>query len=186
MPSLAAQLPSQPPRTFWQRRVVEPVVRQMTQGISPEKIALTLAVGSACGVFPVPGTTTLLCLFVGIGLRLNQAIIQVVNGVLTPIHVALFFLFVNAGDLLTGTPHVKVGFHALETMIWDDPRHFLRLFDGVIFHALLGWAVLAPIWIVLTYNIALPTLREIKRQRAVAASGQMRAELPEPPDHPVP
>jgi uncharacterized protein (DUF2062 family) len=181
MPTPAADPPPQTPHTFWQRRVVEPVVRQMTQGISPEKIALTLAVGSACGVFPVPGTTTLLCLFVGIALRLNQPIIQVVNGLLTPIHVALFFIFIRVGDLLTGTPHVKVGFHALETMIWEEPRHFLRLFDGVLLHALLGWVVLAPIWMLLAYSIGLPTLREIMRQRA-----QAEREGAEPPDHPVP
>jgi uncharacterized protein (DUF2062 family) len=163
--------------------VVDPVVRQMTQGITPEKIAVTLAVGSACGVFPIPGTTTLLCLVVGIGLKLNQPIIQVVNGLLTPIHVALFFVFIRVGDLLTGAPHVRIGFHALETMLWEDPRHFLRLFDGVLLHALLGWVVLTPIWIVLTYSIGLPTLREIMRQRTQAALDRENAE---PPEHPVP
>jgi uncharacterized protein (DUF2062 family) len=120
---------------------------------------------------------------VGIALKLNQPIIQVVNGLLTPIHVALFFLFIRLGDLLAGTPHVKVGFHTLETMIWEDPRHFLRLFDGVLIHALLGWVVLAPIWIVLTYSIGLPTLREIKRQRDQA---QAEKEVADPPEHPVP
>jgi uncharacterized protein (DUF2062 family) len=183
MPLTDFQPVPQAPRTFWQRRVVDPVVKQMTQGISPEKIALTLAVGSACGVFPVPGTTTILCLLAGILLRLNQPIIQLVNGVLTPIHVALFFLFIRVGDMLTGTPHTKVSFHALETMLWDDPWHFVRLFDGVLLHALLGWVVLAPIWIVLTYSIGLPTLREIMRQRAETEAGKMPAE---PPEHPVP
>ena len=183
MPSLPIEPHPEAPRTFWQRRVVEPVVRQMTQGISPEKIALTLAVGSACGVFPIPGTTTLLCLFVGIFLKLNQPIIQVVNGLLTPIHVALFFIFIRVGDLLTGTQHVKAGFHALETMLWEDPRHFVHLFNGVLLHALLGWAVTAPLWIVIAYSIGLPTLREIKRQRELAASDR---EGGQPPEHPVP
>jgi uncharacterized protein (DUF2062 family) len=163
--------------------VIDPVVKQMTQGITPEKIAVTLAVGSACGVFPIPGTTTLICLFIGIALKLNQPIIQLINGVLTPIHVALFFLFIRLGDLLTGTPHIRVSFHALETMLWDDPRHFLRLFDGVLLHALIGWIVLAPLWIVLAYSVALPTLREIMRQRGQAAA---EAAAGHPPQHPVP
>jgi uncharacterized protein (DUF2062 family) len=163
--------------------VVDPVVKQMTQGITPEKIALTLAVGSACGVFPIPGTTTLICLFIGIALKLNQPIIQLINGILTPIHVALFFLFIRLGDLMTRTPHIRVSFHALETMLWDDPRHFLRLFDGVLLHALLGWIVLAPIWIVLAYSVALPTLREIMRQRVQAGA---EAAAGQPPEHPVP
>jgi uncharacterized protein (DUF2062 family) len=183
MPKTLLESASPAPRTFWQRRVVDPVVKQMTQGITPEKIALTLAVGSACGVFPVPGTTTLLCLLTGIALRLNQPIIQLVNGILTPIHVALFFLFIRVGDFLTGTPHVKVSFHALETMLWDDPWHFVRLFDGVLLHALLGWVVLTPIWLALTYSVALPTLREIMRQHDLSKLEEAAAE---PPEHPVP
>ena len=31
-------------RTLWQRRVRDPIVAQLTQGITPEKIALTIAV----------------------------------------------------------------------------------------------------------------------------------------------
>jgi hypothetical protein len=42
-------------------RVVQPVIDLLTQGISPEKIALSLAFGIVLGVFPVLGSTTLLC-----------------------------------------------------------------------------------------------------------------------------
>ena len=39
--------PVEPRRTFWQTRVRDPIVAQLTQGITPEKIALTIAIGSA-------------------------------------------------------------------------------------------------------------------------------------------
>jgi uncharacterized protein (DUF2062 family) len=54
-----------PQRTFWQRRVRDPIVLQLTQGITPEKIALTVAIGSAIGLFPIIGTTSLLCFLIG-------------------------------------------------------------------------------------------------------------------------
>ena len=43
------------------RRLVRPVVEQLTQGLSPESIALTFAIGLAVAVIPVVGTTTVLC-----------------------------------------------------------------------------------------------------------------------------
>jgi len=44
-----------PARTSWQRHVIDPIAVQLTQGITPEKIALTLAVGSAFALFPILG-----------------------------------------------------------------------------------------------------------------------------------
>ncbi|MGC4071325.1 MAG: DUF2062 domain-containing protein [Nibricoccus sp.] len=69
-PAAAAQSAK---RNFWQRRVRDPLVAQLTQGITPEKIALTLAVGTACALFPIIGMTTLLCALAAIALRLNPA-----------------------------------------------------------------------------------------------------------------
>ena len=48
-------------RSFWRRRVVEPIAGQLKQGITPEKIALTIALGMALGIFPILGSTMLLC-----------------------------------------------------------------------------------------------------------------------------
>ena len=70
-------------RRFWQRWLVDPVTRQLTQGVTPEKVSLTIAVGSALALFPILGTTTWLCVLAGIALGLNQAIIQGVNALCT-------------------------------------------------------------------------------------------------------
>src|SRR5262245_45120940 len=64
---------------FWRRRVIGLIVAQLTQGVSPEKIALTIALGSTIAIFPIMGSTTLLCLIVGVWCKLNQPIIQLVN-----------------------------------------------------------------------------------------------------------
>ena len=46
-------------RDFVRTRVVQPIVVQLKNGITPRKLALSLAVGLSCGIFPVPGLTTL-------------------------------------------------------------------------------------------------------------------------------
>ncbi|MFP5305375.1 MAG: DUF2062 domain-containing protein, partial [Gammaproteobacteria bacterium] len=72
---------------FWQRRVVAPIVAQLRQGITPEKIALTLALGAVLGIFPILGSTTLLCAVAGVWLRLNQPVIQIVNYFMYPLQI---------------------------------------------------------------------------------------------------
>ena len=79
--------------------MIDPIAAQLTQGITPEKIALTLAVGSALALFPILGTTTLLCLLAGILLRLNQPIIQMVNALCTPLHLPVIYCHGQAGRL---------------------------------------------------------------------------------------
>jgi uncharacterized protein (DUF2062 family) len=173
----------QPKVSFWQRRVVEPVVKQLIQGITPEKIALTLAVGSACALFPLLGTTTLLCLVVGIVLRLNQPIIQIVNGICTPLHFPVILGLIRFGNYLFGQPHIRINIRYMNQLFWDDPVVFTERFGVIAMHAAVAWLVIAPVWAVLIYAIARPVLRELAAMR-VAAAVKMTDD--EPPVHPVP
>jgi uncharacterized protein (DUF2062 family) len=46
---------------FFSRRLVRPLLNLLRQGVTPEKIALSVALGVMLGVFPVLGATTALC-----------------------------------------------------------------------------------------------------------------------------
>jgi uncharacterized protein (DUF2062 family) len=61
-----------PRRGSWRRRVLDPLVDLLAQGLTPERLALSLAVGLVLGLFPVVGLTTLLCLAAGFAFRLNH------------------------------------------------------------------------------------------------------------------
>jgi len=69
----------------------------LRQGISPRRLALTLALGFAIGCIPVIGIPTALCLVVALGLRLNLPAIQAANYAAMPLQVALIFPFVRLG-----------------------------------------------------------------------------------------
>ena len=170
---------SEPPETPWQRHVIDPIAAQLTQGITPEKIALTLAVGSALALFPIFGTTTLLCLLAGILLRLNQPIIQLVNALCTPVHLPVIFIMFKLGYWMFGVPYTHLGIRMMNHMLWDDPREFFERFGTDALHAIAAWTLIAPFWISLVYLFALPVLREALRRRIVPIAYQ-------PPDHPVP
>jgi uncharacterized protein (DUF2062 family) len=161
------------PRTPWQRHVIDPIATQLTQGITPEKIALTLSVGSALALFPIFGTTTLLCLLAGIVLKLNQPIIQLVNMLCATIHFPLIVCFFRMGHWMFGVPydHIGVGMmhHMLDTF-WEDPARFVERFGVDALHAIAAWAVLAPFWMLATYFFSLPVLKEALRRRIVVVA----------------
>lgn len=176
-------------RTFWQRRVVDPVVAQLTQGITPEKIALTIAVGSALALYPMLGVTTLFCFIAGVLLRLNQPIIQVINYLCFPIHLTTIYYCWHWGDRLFGTPHARM--RVRETaeqmwhLLWHDPSLLLQRFGMTLYHATVVWALIAPLWVVVIYYSSRTTLREIARIRAEAAKAAA-SKVADPTNHPVP
>ena len=66
------------------RRIVIPILDLLRQGIIPEKIALSIALGITLGVTPVLGSTTILCLLAAVLFRLNLPAIQLVSWVSVP------------------------------------------------------------------------------------------------------
>ena len=72
----------------------------LRQGVSPRRLALTLALGFAIGCLPVVGITTLLCAGLALALRLNLPAITAANYVVMPLQVALIVPFVRMGGWL--------------------------------------------------------------------------------------
>lgn len=162
----SANSPTPSPRNFWQRRLRDPIVAQLTQGITPEKIALTFAVGSAFALFPILGTTTLLCFLVAWGLRLNQPIVQVINQLLWPVHIPAIFGCIRLGEIIFGAPHVRINIRYLQKMseiIWSDPAHFFHAFGLTVMYGVVAWAIITPFYIAIVYYVTLPVMREITK-----------------------
>jgi len=181
VPIPISALSAQPPPSFWQRRVIDPILRQLTQGISVQEIALTLAVGSACALFPILGTTTLLCLAVGIVLRLNQPLIQLVNGLCTLPHLLVIYGLIRLSDFIFGIPsaqlsvseflmraHTHPAVWILFRTFWDQHGIYLHRMAAAAIRAVLVWLVLAPFWIAAVYWISRRALHRLNVLRGGA------------------
>ncbi len=159
--------------------MIDPIVAQLTQCITPEKIALTLAVGSACALFPILGTTTLLCLVVGIALRLNQPLIQLVNALCSVPHLLGVYGLIRFGDLIFGIhqpqftigefvthrPHSFPNLWAIILTVWREHGLYFHRFGATALHALVAWAIIAPVWIYVVYRLVHPSLRRAAVRR---------------------
>ena len=149
------------------QRLLAPIVAQLKQGITPERIALTLALAAVLGIFPILGATTALCGVAAIALRLNQPLIQVANYLLTPLHLALLLPFYRAGETLFGQPHVPI-FSVTELLerFRDGPLQFAVDYGMVGVYGIVVWCLLAPLLAGLLYLSLRPLLRQLARRLA--------------------
>lgn len=156
----AAPTATAPSPGFWQRRIIQPVRQQLTQGVTPDRVAATLAVGTVCSLLPFLGFTTLLNLGVGIALRMNQPILHTLNTVLGPLQLVLILVYVRGGEWIWG--HSGDAF-TLGEMIRQFGElsllQFLQQFGWAGVHAFTAWIVTAPLIAAVIYFSFRPLLR---------------------------
>jgi uncharacterized protein (DUF2062 family) len=158
MPELATvNLPTAPSR--WRRWFINPVLAQLRQGITPEKVSLTIALGVTLGVFPIMGTTTFLCAAAGLAFRLNQPILQAINYAIYPLQIALILVFVRIGELLYRAPRLPFSFSELMAKFRASPGDFFSDFASTFLHGITAWLLLAPLLAGLLYFALRPILR---------------------------
>lgn len=151
--------------SFWQRRVIQPIVAQLKQGASPEKIALSIALGMVIGVFPILGATTLMCSVTAWKLRLNQPLIQLINYLMSPVQLLLLLPFYRAGESLFQQPHVPIfSLDQLMQRFSTSPAQFLADYSMVGAYGIVVWCLLAPLAISLVYLSLRPALRHLAQQ----------------------
>jgi uncharacterized protein (DUF2062 family) len=143
------------------RRVADPVVAQLRQGITPEKLALSLALGVVLSAVPILGITALFCVAAAAALRLNQPAILAANYAATPVQVALYIPFFRAGAWLFGAPPVSFSLEQvraeLQAGIWPT---VVRYWDANL-RALGAWALVAPIAIFVLFAALRAVLRRL-------------------------
>ncbi len=163
-PTATASVPAPRPG-FWRRRVVDPIRAQLTQGVSPDQLALTLGVGTACSLLPFLGLTTLLNLGVGLALRMNQPILQTLNQLLGPVQLVLILVHVRIGEWLwrAAGDRFTIG-EMLRVFRESSLAEFFARFGWAGVHALSAWLLLAPVLATVVYFSLRPALR-----RAAAA-----------------
>jgi uncharacterized protein (DUF2062 family) len=156
---------------FWQRRVIRPIVVQLTQGVTPDHVALTLAVGTACSLFPFFGFTALLNLGVGVMLRMNQPLLQTLNQLLGPLQIILILVHVRIGEAIWRAQDDRFTFgemmRVFREMSFSD---FLQRFGWAGVHAFTAWILISPLLIAGLYFSLRPALRRLA-QRSAASPG---------------
>ena len=139
-------------KKFSWKYIVGLLSQALKQGITPRKLALTCALGAVISLFPVFGTTTMLCFAVAIGLRLNIAVIQLVNYLLAPLQIIMILPFIKAGTYVFGLKPFPYSADQLIDLFKNDFWILLKE-TGVALMAGVGmWTVFAiPLFFIVFY-----------------------------------
>jgi uncharacterized protein (DUF2062 family) len=144
---------------LWYRRLVRPLLDLLHQGVSPEKIALSLALGVTLGVFPLLGSTTALCALAAFALQLNLPAIQIVNYFVYPLQIALLIPFFRLGEKLFRAPHLPISVPQIYAMIHVNMGNAIRSLWTTTWHAIAVWCLVAPVCAAALYAVLKPALR---------------------------
>ncbi|HPC45074.1 MAG TPA: DUF2062 domain-containing protein [Candidatus Latescibacteria bacterium] len=148
--------------SFVRRRVISPIMDLLKQGVTPEKIALSMAAGGALGVFPVLGSTTILCTLAAFLFRLNMPAIQIVNYVMFPLQLLLLIPFIRFGEWIFHADPIPFSASEMAAMFRSDFQGSMGLLWVTGLQAIVAWCAFMPPAAVLVYLVLAPGLRRIQ------------------------
>lgn len=142
-------------KQLWQR-IALPFVKRlqsiMSSGMTPQKLALTLCLGSALGTMPLVWGTSLVCLLLAHLFRLNQIALQSVNYLLYPLQLALLVPFFKLGAwLFPWGPQVTP--HMLAALLRSPGLSSCTLLGWITLKSLAAWLVTVLPAALLAYGI---------------------------------
>lgn len=143
------------------RKVILPALELLRQGMTPEKIALTAAVGIALGIFPVIGATTILCTIAAIVLRLNLPAIQLVNYLAYPLQLALLVPFMMLGARFFGPGELTVPASQILALVRSDTWRAVLVLRDITLRAVLAWLCTSPFAALLVYLGLKPLIKRL-------------------------
>jgi uncharacterized protein (DUF2062 family) len=124
--------------------MLRPLLRQMRGGVTPRRLAWSLALGIVIGINPSVGITTVLVIMLAWVFGLNQIASQIGVHAASPLHLLLFLPFIQLGVHLFHTGRLPMSRRQIEHL----SHHPLRLFREIWrweWHALIVWGVVAAI-----------------------------------------
>lgn len=140
------------------------VAQWLRQGMSPRRLALTLALGFAIGCIPVIGVPTVLCAALALLLGLNQPAIQAANYAAMPLQLILIVPFMRLGRWLvpTGPASAHQAEWLQHTIVAGPAVHMGWLASQALF----GWMLVAIPAVMLLW---LPLTLMLRRIPAIAS-----------------
>lgn len=151
------------------KRVWEPILAQLKQGLSPRSLAWSVALALAIAVFPFIGATTTLCFLAALAFRLNQPTMQLINYLSYPLQLLLLIPFVRLGEKLFRAPRLPLSLPQILAALRADLWGSLRFFWTSVWHACVAWSLVAlPLACLLALALT-PLFRRLVRRPAEAA-----------------
>jgi uncharacterized protein (DUF2062 family) len=155
-------------RDWLRRRILEPLLTLLRQGVSPERLALCVAIGVVVGNIPILGVSTLLCTAIALVFRLNLPAIQLVQAAMAPTQILLIIPFVRLGEWILRAPPQPLSIPAGLALISQGVGHAVVVLWDAIVHAGFAWILVAPFAVLMLYKLLTPVFERASMQMRVA------------------
>jgi hypothetical protein len=133
-------------------KLKETVFGALRQGWSADAICWSAAWGWTVGVFPIYGVTTVALGALGHLWKLNHSILQAFNYLVSPLKVALILPYVRLGEWMFRTEQPFVLSLSEFTLRFKAaPSATLQEFGMTFVHAICGWVVTVPLWMLVVF-----------------------------------
>jgi uncharacterized protein (DUF2062 family) len=160
-------------RSFFRRRIVDPVFAALRQGVTPEKLALSIAFGIVLGMCPILGAPTFLCIAATLLFRLNPAAIQVANYLVYPLQIVLIIPFIRLGEWMFGRTPLVLSSTQILALFKESFFDALATLWMALLCGTAAWIVTGAASVAVLYLVLTPVMRKVaatillRRQAAV-------------------
>lgn len=164
------------------RTLKNQVIELLQDGLSPERIALSITLACCLAIIPIPFTNTLLLFLLAVMLRLNHILVQTINYLLFPFQIILYLPFYKLGSLIIGIDRSGNGGNFISISSFSD---MVNLGGEFFFAALIAWAlvmvILGPLIYLTIFKLFHPSQQRFARFQHLylTAGRKMRLALSE-------
>lgn len=138
------------------RRILDPLLSMLKHGVSPERLALCVAIGVVVGNIPILGTSTVLCAVIALLFRLNLPAIQLVQAAMAPTQLLLIIPYVRLGEWLLRDPPQPLSIKAGLDLMAQGALHAIVVLWDAILHAGFAFLIVGPVAIFVLYKLLVP------------------------------
>lgn len=133
-------------------------------GITPQKLAITGALGIVLGILPVFGLTTLLCTLFAVRFKLNLPALLLICYLLGPLHLILYIPFIQLGLAVFNFTDFNLSLSEVTALFKHDWRVALKTIWLANLAGALIWLILAGPLTFFFYVLLLPILKRVVKR----------------------
>lgn len=128
-------------KAFLKRKLINPILAFLKQGITPSKLAWAISLGIVLATMPVFGSGTLLCLLAIWVFRLNPGAVLLVNQLAYPLQFILYFPLIRAGEWLFHAKPLPLSISQIFSMFANDLGNAIKVLWWSTLYGIVAWVI---------------------------------------------
>ncbi|QNF33675.1 DUF2062 domain-containing protein [Adhaeribacter swui] len=153
--------------SYFRRKVVHPLAKLLTMGITPQRLAITGALGVVLGILPLFGLTSFLCTIIALRFRLNLPALLLICYLMGPLHLVLYIPFIEVGLKVFPLTTFNLSLSEITDLFKRDWQMALKTIWLANLAGILLWLVLAAPLTLFFYFLLLPVVRKLLKRKIV-------------------